>query len=205
MNQCRQPNTLAYDIGTRRYINVTSTCNLRCRFCPKFNGCWEVRSYSLRLRGTPPSCAELLAAIGDPCAVDEIVFCGLGEPTQRLNTVLHLSAAMRRYGKPVRINTDGLANRFHHRDITPLLAGKIDALSISLNAHNEQLYEHHCRPKWPGSYAAVLDFARRALDQVPTVTLTAIDGLPGVDIDACAGIAAQLGAGFRARVLDQVG
>ncbi len=205
MKQSAQPNTLVYDIGTRRYINVTSRCNLRCRFCPKFNGCWEVRSYSLRLRGAPPSCRALLDAIGNPCEVDEIVFCGLGEPTQRLNTVLHLSEHMRRYGKPVRINTDGLANRFHRCDVTPLLEGKVDAVSISLNAHNEQLYERHCRPKWPGSYASVLDFARRALDHVPSVTLTAIDGLPGVDIDACAEIAARLGTGFRARVLDQVG
>lgn len=37
---------------------------------------------------------------------------------------------------------------------------------------------------------------RRAVDQVPEVTVTAIDGLPGVDIEACAEIANRLGARF---------
>ena len=37
------------------------------------------------------------------------------------------------------------------------------------------------------------------------VTLTAIDGLPGVDIAACEKIARDLGVGFRRRVLGVVG
>jgi TatD DNase family protein len=37
------------------------------------------------------------------------------------------------------------------------------------------------------------------------VSLTAIDGLEGVDIAACEKIAESLGVGFRRRVLDVVG
>ena len=44
-----------------------------------------------------------------------------------------------------------------------------------------------------------------AREFVPEITLTAIDGLPGVDIDACRKIADDLGVGFRRRVLDVVG
>ncbi len=198
------PETIAYDIRGNRYLNITSTCNLRCRFCPKFNGRWDVQSYNLRLR-TAPATDRVLEAIGNPREVQEIVFCGLGEPTQRLNTLLRVSEAMNRYGKPVRLNTDGLGNLYHRRDITPMLEDRVNAVSISLNAQNESLYNEHCRPKWDGSYPAVLDFIRRAVDHIPQVTVTAIDGLPGVDIEACADIATRLGATFRRRVLDQVG
>ena len=196
--------TVAYDIRGKRYLNLTSRCSLRCRFCPKFNGRWDVQSYSLRLRGEPDA-ARVLEAIGDPGDVQEIVFCGLGEPTLRLHTLLQVSTAMQEQGKRVRVNTDGLGNLHHGRDIVPLLKGRVDALSISLNAHNEALYQEHCRPTRPGSYGALLDFVGRAVEQLPEVTVTAIDGLPGVDIDACAEIAANLGAGFRRRILDQVG
>ena len=196
--------TIAYDIRDKRYLNLTSRCNLRCRFCPKFNGRWDVRSYRLKLRGEP-DCSQVLEAIGDPDPVQEIVFCGLGEPTLRLHTLLQVSEAMQTRGKPVRINTDGLANLHHGRDITPQLKGRVDALSISLNAQNEALYHEHCRPTHPDSYRSLLDFISRAVDQVPEVTVTAIDGLPGVDIEACADIASRLGARFRRRILDQVG
>lgn len=196
--------TIAYDIRGKRYLNLTSRCNLRCRFCPKFNGRWDVQSYQLKLRGEPDR-NQVLQAIGDPAPVEEIVFCGLGEPTLRLHTLLQVSEAMQARGKPVRINTDGLANLYHGLDITPWLKGRVDALSISLNAQDEALYDTHCRPLRAGSYGAVLEFIERALDQVPQVTVTAIDGLSGVDIDACEDIAGRLGARFRRRVLDQVG
>lgn len=196
--------TIAYDIRGKRYLNITSHCNLRCRFCPKFNGRWDVQSYGLKLRGEP-DCSQVLEAIGDPAPVEEIVFCGLGEPTRRLHTLLQVSEAMQARDKPVRINTDGLANLYHGLDITPWLKGRVDALSISLNAQDEELYNAQCRPLRQGSYGALLEFIERALDQVPEVTVTAIDGLPGVDIEACAEIANRLGARFRRRILDQVG
>jgi TatD DNase family protein len=196
--------TIAYDIRGKRYLNLTSRCTLRCRFCPKFNGRWDVQSYRLRLRGEPDT-AQVLQAIGDPCDVREIVFCGLGEPTLRLHTLLEVSAAMQNEGKRVRLNTDGLGNLHHGRDIIPQLEGRVDALSISLNAQNEALYHEHCRPTHPDSYPSLLDFIGRAVERLPEVTVTAIDGLPGVDIEACAAIAARLGARFRRRVLDQVG
>jgi TatD DNase family protein len=46
---------------------------------------------------------------------------------------------------------------------------------------------------------------KHARDFVPEITLTAIDGLPGVDIAACEKIARDLGVGFRRRVLGNVG
>jgi len=196
---------VGYTLRDSRYLNVTSRCTLRCAFCPKFNGSWEVRGIDLRLR-EDPSADALIAAAGDVHAWREIVFCGLGEPTLRLYTVLEVAARLRKLGAPrIRLNTDGLANLVYGRDVTPDFEGNLDALSISLNAQDEETYNRLCRPSLPGSYPAVLDFIRRSRDYVPEVVVTAVDGLPGVDIAACAEIAERLGVRFRRRVANVVG
>lgn len=195
---------IAYRLHGNCYLNITDRCNLRCRFCPKFNGNWEVQGYDLRLRHAP-SLKEITAALGDPRRYREVVFCGLGEPTKRLYTLLQVAERIKARGGRVRLNTDGLANWFHEEDITPALAGRVDAVSVSLNAQDTRTYNRHCRPPTEGAHEAVLDFLARARCHVPEVTATAIDGLEGVDIGACERLAAELGVGFRRRVLDQVG
>jgi TatD family-associated radical SAM protein len=197
--------TIHYDLRGSRYLNVTSRCTLRCAFCPKFSGSWTVAGYDLRLPEEPDANQLIAAAGDDPRTFQEIVFCGLGEPTLRLYTVLEAGAELRRRGARVRLNTDGLANLIHGRDVTPDFEDSIDAVSISLNAQNEEIYNRHCRPPMPGAFEALQDFATRAREFVPSVTLTAIDGLPGVDITACRAIAERLGVGFRRRELGKVG
>ena len=196
--------TISYLLNGNCYLNITSRCTLRCAFCPKFNGSWEVRKYELRLRGGP-SVEEIVAAAGDPADYAELVFCGLGEPTLRLEVMLEVARRMKARGAHIRVNSDGLANLVHGRDVTPEFAGVVDALSISMNAHDEATYERHCRPRHADSFTAMLEFARLARRHVPEVTMTAIDGLEGVDIIACRHIAQRLGVGFRRRVLDVVG
>jgi TatD DNase family protein len=163
-----------------------------------------VSGYDLRLHDEPDA-NRLIAAAGDPGAFREIVFCGLGEPTLRLYTVLEAGAELRRRGARVRLNTDGLASLVHGRNVAPDFEDSLDAISISLNAQNEEVYNRHCRPPMPGAFAAVLDFATHVREFVPSVTLTAIDGLPGVDISVCREIAERLGVGFRRRELGKVG
>jgi TatD family-associated radical SAM protein len=108
-------------------------------------------------------------------------------------------------GGRVRLNTDGLSNLVHKHDTLPELAECVDALSVSLNAQNSEVYDRHCRPNLPGSYEAVLEFLREAPKHIQDVTATAIDGLEGVDIPACEAIAKDLGVKFRRRVLNEVG
>lgn len=195
---------IAYELNGNCYINLTNRCTLRCEFCPKFNKQWDVKGYHLRLK-SEPNIPQVLAAVGEPAMYKEIVFCGLGEPTRRLYEMLDLASQFKRQGATIRINTDGLANAVYARDITPLFKGCIDALSVSLNAHNTQRYNQHCRPRIDNAFNAVLAFARAAREHVPDITLTAIAGLNGVDIPACEDIATSLGVKFRCRILDKVG
>lgn len=199
-----QQEVLAYTLHGNRYLNITYQCTLRCAFCPKFNGTWEVQGLDLRLR-REPSAEEILTATGDPGPYNEIVFCGLGETTLRWDTMIEIATVLKLKGAKIRLNSDGLANLVHARDVTSEMHGLVDSLSVSMNAHNEILYNQHCRPKLDGSYQAMLEFVRLAKQHVPDVSVTAINGLQGVDIQACENIANELGVNFRRRELDIVG
>jgi TatD family-associated radical SAM protein len=198
------PQTVAYTIGENLYLNITDRCTLRCAFCPKYNGSRSVHAYDLTLEHRP-NLAEITAAVGDPTRYREVVFCGYGEPTLRWKPLLEVAAYVKDRGGRVRVNTDGLANLAHKRNVLPECAGRIDALSVSLNAQSPEVYDRHCRPALHGSHAAVVEFLREAPRHVPEVTATAIDGLEGVDIEACRRLAEGLGVGFRRRVLGVVG
>lgn len=195
---------IAYALHGNCYLNITSRCTLRCRFCPKHNRSWEVQEYDLRLK-REPAVEEIMSALGDCAQYQEVVFCGLGEPTQRLDVLLEVARRVKDAGGRVRVNTDGLANLIHQRDVTLEMAKVVDAVSISLNAQDEATYIRHTDPKCEGAFAAMLAFAGAAHAAGISVTLTAIDGLEGVDLEACHRIADEIGVGFRRRVLDVVG
>ncbi len=196
---------IAYPIRNSLYLNITDRCTLECRFCPKHTAQGPVvHEYDLSLDHRP-EVEEIIATIGDPTAYEEIVFCGFGEPTLRLKVLLEVARWIKQHGGKVRINTDGLANLVNKRNVLPEMQGLVDSLSVSLNAQNEEVYARHCQPALPGSWQALLDFLAEAPKYIPKVTATAIDGLEGVDIQACEKLATKLGVAFRRRELDKVG
>ncbi len=196
--------TISYRIEERLYLSITDRCTLVCGFCPKTLGQPEVKGYDLRMEQRP-SVAEIIASIGDPADYPEVVFCGFGEPTIRLKVLLEVAAFVQSKGGRVRVNTDGLANLVHKRNVLPELGRCVDALSVSMNVQNRRLYERHCQPALPGAWEGMLDFLTQAPRYVDEVTATALDGLDGVDIEACARLAARCGVRFRRRVLGRVG
>ena len=195
---------LSYVIGDSLYLNITDRCTLECAFCPKTQGILQVHDYDLTLDHRPSS-QEIIQAIDDPAAYREIVFCGYGEPTLRLKVLLEVAHYIKAHGGRVRVNTDGLANLANKRNVLPEMAECVDALSISLNAQNAEVYDRHCQPALAGSFEKMLEFVSEAPKYIKDVTATAIDGLEGVDIEACRALAEARGVKFRRRVLDVVG
>ncbi|MET0065840.1 MAG: TatD family nuclease-associated radical SAM protein [Candidatus Thiodiazotropha sp.] len=195
---------ISYQIDNNLYLSITDRCTLECAFCPKTLGDMTVKGYDLTFDHRPTA-EEVIASIDDPARYDQVVFCGYGEPTLRLNVLLEVARHIKKQGGQVRVNTDGLSNLVHKHDTLPELGECVDALSVSLNAQNADVYDRHCRPNLPGSYEAMLEFLSRAPQFIPDVTASAIDGLEGVDIPACEAIANRLKVKFRRRVLNQVG
>lgn len=188
---------IAYELEGALYLNLTNACPNRCRFC--------VREYAPGVGGydlwldREPTVEEIIAAAGDVSPYREVVFCGYGEPTCRLETLLDVARALHGRGVPLRLNTNGLGNLIAGRDILPELAGCIDAVSVSLNAPNNEEYQRLCRPVFgERAFPAVLDFLRRAKEYIPRVVASVVP-YDGLDLEACRRLAEELGAEFRIR------
>jgi TatD DNase family protein len=194
---------VTYPIRNSLYLNITNRCTSACTFCARYFTDF-VKGHNLRLKDEPTP-KELIKEIKDPKRYDEVVFCGYGEPLLRLDVVKEVAAAVKKKGGKVRIDTNGHGNLIHKRNILPELAGLVDAVSVSLNAQNAELYEKLSQPKFgPASYDAVKDFIREAKKHIPDVTATVVSH-PDVDIEACRKIAGELGAAFRVREYNVVG
>jgi TatD DNase family protein len=194
---------ITYPIRNSLYLNITNRCTAACTFCVRYHTDF-VKGHNLRL-GEEPTAEELIAQIGDPERYAEIVFCGYGEPLLRLDVVKAVAAEVKRRGGKVRIDTNGHANLIHRRNVLPELAGLVDAVSVSLNAQNAELYEKISQPKFGiETYESVKEFIREAKKYIPDVTATVVS-LPEVDIDASRRIAEELGAKFRVREYNVVG
>jgi TatD DNase family protein len=193
---------IAYRIRDSLYLNITNRCTNKCSFCVKFRSDF-VKGHRLKL-ASEPSVEEIKASIGDPKKFREIVFCGYGEPLQRLDIVKSISGWVKKQGGRVRINTNGHANLIYGKNILPELAGNVDSLSISLDAHNEETYNRICKPAFKDAFQAVLQFTKEAKKLISDVQVTVVD-MEGVDLVKCRAIAEELGVPLRIRKLDVVG
>jgi TatD DNase family protein len=194
---------ITYPIRNSLYLNITNRCTAACTFCVRYHTDF-VKGHNLRLR-EEPTAEQVITQIGDPKRYAEIVFCGYGEPLLRLDVVKAVAAEVKRRGGRVRIDTNGHANLIYKRNVLPELAGLVDAVSVSLNAQNAELYHKITQSQFGiETYEAVKEFIREAKKYIPDVTATVVS-LPEVDIDACRKIADELGATFRVREYNIVG
>lgn len=198
--------TISYEYGDSLYVNLTNRCDCACVFCLRHNGHkGSIYADDLWLDHEPSrqeALDDLLSR--DLTSYPEIVFCGFGEPTCRIDDILWLVDEMKKAVPnlpPIRINTNGHANLIHGRDVTPELAGRIDVLSISLNGSTCEEYVKVTRPRdGDKAWDAMLDFTRRAAQYVPKVVMTIVnkDKSPE-EIEACRVLCESLGATLRVR------
>ncbi len=170
-----QPGTpqYTYNLKNSLYVNLTIRCNADCVFCDR-KGEAVIKGANLRIE-REPSPQEVIAEIGDPTRYDEIVFCGFGEPTIRLDAVKEVSAWVKSKGGRTRLNTDGHGNIINKRNIVPELVGLVDAVSISLNTTDPEQYGKLMRIDGVRFFPAMIEFAREAVRLLPRVVMTIVD------------------------------
>lgn len=198
--------TISYEYEKSLYINLTNRCDCSCVFCLRHNGNkGSIYADDLWLEHEPSreeALKDLLSR--DLPSYEELVFCGFGEPMFRVDDIVWLVDELKKTVPnlpPIRINTNGHGNLIHGRDVTPLLKGRIDVISISLNGSTAAEYTAVTRPRdGEKAWDAMLDFARRAKKYVPKVVLTIVnkDKTPE-EIADCRAIAEDLGATLRIR------
>ena len=196
-------NTITYKIGNSLYINVTNRCTNRCTFCIRYTPSGVGEGIDLWLDSEPAQqeiTAEILKQL-DKEKFDEIVFCGYGEPLMRFYDVMEVCKEIKQKSDiPIRINTNGHANKIFDKDVTPLMEGLVDTISISLNGKNAQEYEKVCQSDYKeDGFYYMLDFAKKAKDHVKNVILSVVDVISDEDIEECRKIAQGIGVTFRVR------
>ncbi len=192
-----------YWLDNTLYLNITSQCTNNCFFCLKRYR-RGVGGFNLKLQ-EEPSVSQITTELSEVLHMrnwDGVVFCGFGEPTERLDVLLGVSRWIRRhYGRPlqIRVNTNGHGYVLNPgRDVAlELKASGVDKVSISLNAGDRETYMEICKPTFPEAYEAVLDFVRKA-KLVLEVEVSAVR-LPEVDLDKAQAVADALGVKFRVR------
>lgn len=198
--------TILYPLYGNLYVNMTNRCPCACTFCLR-NNCDELNGSGNLWLDREPSVEEVKAEFDkfSPDGYQDIVFCGYGEPTERLEDVLEVAAYVKsKFGKKTRINTNGLANLIYNKDVTPMFEGKMDAVSISLNTPDPQKYLELTRNKFGlESFDAMLAFARDVKKYVPSVTMTTVEStISQQEEEKCRKICEELGVTYRIRKLE---
>ncbi|MBQ7704421.1 MAG: radical SAM protein [Selenomonadaceae bacterium] len=185
------------------YVNLTNRCNNDCPFCLRQKKVMTAEN-SLWLESEPTVDEvkkELDAAPWQ--VVKEIVFCGFGEPTIRLAELLEILKYVKKIRPqiPTRLNTNGLGNLEHGRNIEQDFEKILDTASISLNAATAERYLQITRSKFGlQAYGAMLDFAENMKKFVPHVVLTIVDKVtPPAEIEQCKKICEERGLTLRIR------
>ena len=194
--------TITYEYGKNLYVNLTNRCPNRCEFCLRTHSAGSIYAEDLWLE-REPSKEEILEDIKkrDLNQYQQLVFCGYGEPTCRLQDLLWLCDQVKKFSSiDIRINTNGLSDLINGKHSAAQLDDRVDVVSISLNAPNAEKYEDVCHSEYGlEAFPAILKFAAEAGLYVPKVYMTVVDTMPQADIDECRRICEGLGAIFRVR------
>ena len=195
--------TITYPVKKGIYINMTNRCPCACTFCLRQNGDSVYGSDPLWLE-REPTIEEVCADIDkwDLKNYEEIVFCGYGEPTERLDDLLEVAKYIKSKSDiKIRINTNGLCDLIHGEKTAHKLKGLIDTVSISLNATNKEDYLKTVRPKFGiNSYEAMLNFTKDCTNYVPNVIMTVVDVVTSPEEqELCRKICESVGATLRIR------
>lgn len=192
---------ILYTYKDQVYANITNKCDCSCRFCIRSHKD-TVGDADTLWHKKDPTLDEIKKAMDDFdfTGYHELVYCGYGEPTCALDNLIESAKyAKEKYGVTVRVNTNGLGNLYHKKDIIPILAEVVDSISISLNAPTSEGYNEVTRPQFENAFDALLNFASESKEAIPSVKLTIVDVLPPEEIEACKSLSASLGVPLRIR------
>ena len=197
--------TITYQVKNSIYVNLTNRCPCACTFCLRNNAQGVYGSDSLWLE-REPTVDEVEKSLSewDYSRFREVVFCGYGEPTERLDDLIEIAKWMKRRDPSlrIRVNTNGLSDLVNGKPTAEMFKGAVDCLSISLNTDDPGEYLAVCRPKFgEAAYPALLQFAKEAAAHVPEVVMTVVDE-PVTDAAKqarCRALAEILGARLRVR------
>ena len=195
-----------YRFGRNVYLNITNRCPNLCAFCIKTKWKMDFHGHNLNLQGNEPTALEVLRVLEQElrqAPFEEVVFCGYGEPTMRLDVLLYIAQTLKGWQAQakfppfkIRLNTNGLGARINHKPIVADLRRVVDIVNVSVNAETEEKWLQLVRPEpeYQDAYADVLGFLHDCVEAgFEKVILSCVDNT-GADTNVLADLARQYGA-----------
>lgn len=193
---------ILYTVANGLYINLTNHCPCQCTFCIRNHADGIGTGENLWLK-QEPSAQEVITEIQhtDLDQYDEIVFCGYGEPTCRLDVLLEICTYLKSVThKKIRLNSNGLSDLINRKPTARLLQGKIDSISISLNAPTKEEYQEIIHPSFgEKAFDAMLAFASECKKYLPETQFSVVDVISPEQIERCKKLAASMDIPLRIR------
>lgn len=196
--------TICYTVGNKLYLNITNKCPCSCTFCIRKNGDSAYGSDSLWLEHEP-NFDEVKNALlkYDLNSFEQIVFCGYGEPTERLDMVIQIGRYIKSVcGTEIRINTNGLSDAINGKKTACMLKDSVDIIYISLNAGDEASYNKITCPQIEDSFNIMKNFALDCKEYFDKVMFTVVDVLTPEEIQNAQNTAVDMGIPLRVRKYD---
>lgn len=202
MHAQKRDSSIVYWVGNNLYLNITNRCSNCCYFCfRKFKSSIKGFNLNLEKEPIPEELIKELQKVKNRNNWSEVVFCGFGEPLERLDIVLIVSKWLKNHWKnSIRVDTNGhgyLLNK--GRDvIRELKEADIDKVSVSLNTHNKKIYNQICKPIFEDAFENVVKFIKKAKDEGIETEATAV-AIPEVEITKVKELTEKIGVKFRVR------
>ncbi len=194
----KRTENFVYFLDGKPYINLTNRCSNACTFCVR-NGKDSYFGNELWL-SREPSAEEILEKLGDPQGYPEVVFCGFGEPTYRLDVLVKAGEAIKKRGGRVRLNTNGQADLINGYPTAPKLKNAVDWINVSLNEASAEKYLEVCRPVFgEKAYDALIAFAVSCKKEGIETWFSVVDCIGEEDVNRCREIARRAGIPLRVR------
>lgn len=194
--------SIVYWMDNNIYLNITNKCPNSCYFCfRKFKK--GIREFNLKLETepSPEEVIEELQKVINRKNWNEVVFCGFGEPLERLDLVLEVTRWIKKnHRKTVRVDTNGqgcLLNKGRNV-IHELKDAGVDKVNVSLNAQDKETYNQICKPRFEDAYKNVLEFIKKANKEGIETEATAVT-ISEVDITKVKELAENMGIKFTVR------
>lgn len=196
-------NTYVYTLGKSAYINLTNACSNSCDFCIR-NYKDGMADYNLWIT-KEPSVSEIKDLLGDVTRYEEVVFCGYGEPTYRLDELVEIGRWVKSFNVPVRLNTNGHALEICGDDAVERLVGAVDVISVSLNEATSEAYDKICHPIFDNAYVTMLEFTKRCANTgaFKSVRMSVMDLIGEENVEKCKEIAKSVGAELFVRTMEK--
>lgn len=186
--QENRKDTYVYQLDGNLYVNLTNKCSNGCDFCVR-NERSSYFGHYLWLNHGDPTTEKVIAAcngMGDLTRFKEVVFCGFGEPTYRMEQMLALCDYFHEKGLKTRLNTNGQGSLINKRDIIGEMKGKIDRINVSLNASCAENYQKICRSQFgENGFGAMIEFAKACKRAGFECRFSIVDVIGETEIEAC--------------------